>query len=368
MARTITLFLAGDVMTGRGIDQALAHPGRPALHEPAVSDARHYVALAERAAGPMRRPVSPAHLWGEALPALERARPAARIVNLETSITTSDDWFREKQVHYRMHPDNIGCLTAAGIDVASVANNHTLDWGRVGLLDTLATLHHAGIRTVGGGESLDDARRPAILTLPDGGRVIVVAVGSWTAGIPRDWRATAHRPGLDLVDVFNAAEAESVAARLAAEKRPGDVGIVSIHWGGNWGHDVDDAFVRFAHRLVDGGADIVHGHSSHHVRPIEVYRDRLILYGCGDLIDDYEGIAGDEEFRGDLGLLYFPVLEPARGRLVGLRMEPTRMHGFSLRRAGRSDADWLAATLSRTSERFGTVVDCDAAGGLMLRM
>jgi len=105
------------------------------------------------------------------------------------------------------------------------------------------------------------------------------------------------------------------------------------------------------------------------VRDARRYRDLCrSSYGCGDLIDDYEGIAGDEEFRGDLGLLYFPVLEPARGRLVGLRMEPTRMHGFSLRRAGRSDADWLAATLSRTSERFGTVVDCDAAGGLMLRM
>ena len=75
--------------------------------------------------------------------------------------------------------------------------------------------------------------------------------------------------------------------------------------------------MRFAHWLVDGGVDIVHGHSSHHPRPIEVYRDRLILYGCGDFIDDYEGIEGYEQYRDDLVLMYFATLSPATGELIG---------------------------------------------------
>lgn len=93
---------------------------------------------------------------------------------------------------------------------------------------------------------------------------------------------------------------------------------MSIHWGTNWGHDVSYRFVAFAHALIDGGADIVHSHSAHHVRPIEVYRDRLILDGCGDLLDDYEGIGGHEAWRPDLAVMYFPTVDAA-GRLMHLR-------------------------------------------------
>src|SRR5262245_48429269 len=112
-ADPICLFLSGDVMTGRGIDQALPHPGNPALYEAWVRDARDYVRLAERASGPIPRPVDGAYLWGDALAELERAQAEVRIVNLETSITASEDCWPDKPIHYRMHPRNIGCLTAA---------------------------------------------------------------------------------------------------------------------------------------------------------------------------------------------------------------------------------------------------------------
>ena len=87
-------------------------------------------------------------------------------------------------------------------------------------------------------------------------------------------------------------------------------------WGGNCGYDVPRQHINFAHRLVESGIDIVDGHSSHHVRPIEIYRDRLILYGCGDFIDDYEGILGYEKYRDDLTLMFFPSLSPQAGRLL----------------------------------------------------
>jgi len=130
--RTLRLLLAGDVMTGRGIDQVLAHPGDPRLHEAWVHDAREYVRIAERASGPVPAPVPPAYPWGDALAEMEAARPDLRIVNLETAITTADDAWPGKGIHYRMHPANVGCLTAAGIDACSLANNHVLDWGRAG--------------------------------------------------------------------------------------------------------------------------------------------------------------------------------------------------------------------------------------------
>jgi poly-gamma-glutamate capsule biosynthesis protein CapA/YwtB (metallophosphatase superfamily) len=131
----IHLFLAGDVMTGRGIDQVLPHPGNPVLYEPWVRDAREYVQLAERLHGPIARPVDLDYLWGDALAELQQAGMDVRIINLETSITSSEDYWPAKEVLYRMHPGNAGCLTVARIDCCCLANNHVLDWGYQGLAE-----------------------------------------------------------------------------------------------------------------------------------------------------------------------------------------------------------------------------------------
>lgn len=361
-----TLFLCGDVMTGRGIDQALPHPGDSTLHEPSVRDARHYVELAEAAHGKIVRPLEPAAIWGDAVAELKAVQPAARIVNLETAVTRHDDWDRDKEIHYRMHPANVGCLTAIQIDVAAVANNHVLDWGQAGLDETLETLRAAGIRAAGGGRDIAAAQRPVCVPLAGGGRVIVVSYGSTTSGVPRSWGATPSRPGVDLLPALSRPTARGVCERIAAERLPGDVAVVSIHWGTNWGYDVPEQFVAFAHALVDGGIDIVHGHSAHHVRPIEVYRRRLILYGCGDFIDDYEGIRGYEAFRPDLSVMYFPTVD-ATGGLVSLRMVPLQMRRFQLVRLRGDDVVWLADTLTRISKRFGCAADARPDDAIELR-
>ncbi|PZG96398.1 hypothetical protein C1I97_26245, partial [Streptomyces sp. NTH33] len=103
----VTLFLCGDVMLGRGVDQVLACPGDPALREGWIRDARAYVELAEAANGPIPAPVPLAWPWGEALRVLAAAAPDVRIVNLETSVTRGDTFAPGKEVHYRMHPANV---------------------------------------------------------------------------------------------------------------------------------------------------------------------------------------------------------------------------------------------------------------------
>ena len=129
MAR-IDLFLCGDVMTGRGVDQILPHPSSPELYEPYVRDARQYVALAEEVNGHIARPVGFEYVWGDARDELRRRSPHARIVNLETSVTRSSVAWPDKGINYRMDARNVPCLTAAQIDVCVLANNHVLDWGR----------------------------------------------------------------------------------------------------------------------------------------------------------------------------------------------------------------------------------------------
>src|SRR6266567_1267164 len=216
MADLITLFLAGDVMTGRGIDQILPRPGDPALHEPYVRNARRYVELAEESSGPVPRPVDAPYVWGDALAELTRVAPDLRIINLETAITTSGDWWRGKEVHYRMHPVNVSVLTAARIDCCTLANNHVLDWGYGGLGETLATLRRAGVQTAGAGTNRAEAEAPAVLEVAGKGRVLVVGCGSVTSGIPREWAATATGPGVHLLGELSVAEAARVGELVRA--------------------------------------------------------------------------------------------------------------------------------------------------------
>jgi poly-gamma-glutamate capsule biosynthesis protein CapA/YwtB (metallophosphatase superfamily) len=363
----VTLFLCGDVMTGRGIDQILPHPAGHHLYEPYVQDARQYVKLAEALNGPIGKPVAPSYIWGDALGELERVTPDARIINLETSVTARDEYWPGKGINYRMHPENVGCLTAARIDVCALANNHVLDYGYNGLAETLDTLRRAGLKTVGAGQNLDEARAPAVIPLANGGRVIVCAFGAEDSGIPERWAARAGMAGVDLLPDLSEKTAMAIADRMRREKGPRDVTVASVHWGSNWGYAVPRDEVQFAHWLVDGGIDIVHGHSSHHPRPIEVYRHRLILYGCGDFIDDYEGIEGYEQYRDDLVLMYFATLSQQGSGLAGLKMTPMQIKKMRLNRATPADSAWLRDTLERVSAPYGSHVDLQSNGTLTLR-
>ena len=363
----MTLFLCGDVMTGRGVDQILPHPSDPQIFEPYVQDAREYVELAESRNGPIARPVSPSYIWGDALAELERVQPDARIVNLEASITRSNDYWKGKGINYRMHPENMACVTAARIDVCGLANNHVLDYGYAGLAETLDVLKQAGVKTVGAGRSLAEAQAPAVVPLANGSRAIVFALGTETSGIPPTWAAREDRAGVDLLPDLSETTAAAIVEQVRHVRGQRDLVVVSIHWGTNWGYNVPHNHVRFAHSLVDGGVDIVHGHSSHHPRPIEVYRNRLILYGCGDFIDDYEGIEGHEPYRDDLVLMYFATLSFATGELTALDMTPMQIRKLKLNRTSEGDSHWLRDALERASAPFGSHPDLLSNGTLTLR-
>lgn len=365
---SIALFLAGDVMTGRGIDQILPHPSLPDLHESYVKSALEYVSLAEQVSGPIARPVDFGYIWGDALAEIDRIRPDARVVNLETSVTVSDDAWPRKGIHYRMHPGNVACLSSARLDCCVLANNHVLDWGRSGLAETLATLHRAGIQTAGAGVNADQAAAPAIIEARGGSRILVFAYGMETSGVPDEWSAQKARAGVNRLEDLSPRSIDRVARHIALHKRPGDIAVMSIHWGGNWGYDISSVERAFAHALVDTAkVDVVHGHSSHHVKGIEVYQDKPILYGCGDLLDDYEGIRGYEAYRANLALMFFPSFAVSTTKLLQLSMVPTRTRRLRINLATVEEIAWLASTLNREGRRLGTRVDVHADHILRLR-
>ena len=348
---TVSIVLAGDVMLGRGIDQILRHSVDPVLYEAHMRSAAGYVDLAEGKHGPIPRKAPAEYVWGDALALLTGLDSTARvrIVNLETAITGAGTPWLDKPILYRMHPANVDVLQAAGIQVATLANNHSLDWGSEGLSETLATLERAGIGTAGAGIDSAAAAAPAIIPVPDG-RVVVFAVADPSSGVPIGWGALSHRAGVHLLPDLSRKSALALASRMRSRRRePGDRVVLSIHWGGNWGNGVPADQERFARALIDAGAvDLILGHSSHHPKGMELYHGRLILYGAGDLINDYEGFGTHPEFRPELGLLYLARLSRS-GELESILLLPLRRERFRLNRATPEETGWLLDRCRRLS-------------------
>ncbi len=362
---TLRLFLCGDVMTGRGIDQVLQHPCEPTLHEGYVQSALNYVEFAEALNGPIPRRVDPSYIWGVALNELRRKQPDARIINLETSITRSEDYL-DKGINYRMSPQNAACLSAAAIDCCVLANNHVLDWGREGLLETLATLQRLNIATAGAGSNLGQAGAPAVMPIAGKGRVLVFSFALASSGTPRRWAAKPDAAGVNFLADLSDMSAERVSDQIAQARQPGDVVVVSMHWGANWGYDISDEQMRFAHALIERGTSVIHGHSSHHAKAIEVYCSRLVLYGCGDFLNDYEGIEGYEDYRGDIALMYFADIDTVSGDLTAAEIVPLQIRRFQLVSPSTDDAEWMRRRLDRESAQFGVNVTEALHGRLAL--
>ena len=345
----------------------LPRPSDPRLYESYVKNATKYVALAQTVSGPFPKRVDFSYPWGDALEELERVTPDLRIINLETAITKSDDFWKRKGINYRMHPENIPCLQAARIDCCSIANNHVLDWGYAGLLETLAALEQVNVKCAGAGRNITEAEAPAVMEEDDKGRVLLFGYASPTSGVPHDWAATKTRSGVNFLADLTQKTVRQIAAQLQKVRREQDIVVASIHWGDNWGYEIPDELRNFSHQLIDvAGVDVIHGHSSHHPKGIEIYKDRPIVYGCGDFLNDYEGISGYERYRDDLVLMYLVTMQPRSGKLVRFEMVPFQIKRFRLNYVSRRDAHWLKDTLDRECARFGGHVELSETDRLTL--
>lgn len=369
---TVNLLLTGDVMLGRGIDQILLHPSLPNLHESYMKNAEDYVKLAEDKNGPIPRQVPYDYVWGDALEEFKNPNIDVRIINLETTITTHNAW-ENKGINYRMNPMNLPCLQKSQINCCVLANNHILDWKEQGLQDTHAFLVNSDIKTAGAGLSLEEASAPAILPLAHHGhgRVLVFSFGSASSGIPAHWGATEKKPGVNFLPELTETNIDtiidSIKALVEKWKQPNDIIVFSIHWGGNWGYEIPEAHRAFAHALIDQAhVDLIHGHSSHHALGIEKYRDKLILYGCGDFINDYEGISGHENYRDDLAIAYIVSINSYSGACISLTMKIYQIKHFCLNSASVFDVTWLKNVLNREGKILGTQVDILKKSSLIL--
>lgn len=284
----------------------------------------------------------PAYPWGDTLPVLRRAD--VRIANLECVLADVGRSEPGKVFTFRSDLKNVRCLVCAQIDLVSLANNHVLDYGADALREMLPALDRHGILHAGAGTDLAAARRPAVR------RVGATAVGfvAFTDNQP-DWEAAPGSPGVYYVPVADRGERVGELLELVERtKSRVQLLIVSAHWGGNWGSDAPPEHRALARRLVDAGADVVFGHSPHIFRGVEVYRNRPIIYGAGDFVDDY---AVDPGERNDFSFIF--LLETDGGTPRELRLFPTVITDFQARLAVRNARD-IAGRMSRLCVELGT--------------
>ena len=194
------------------------------------------------------------------------------IANLEGPLTGRGRPWLEKRFHFRMPPAVADALRAAGFHAVSLANNHLMDYGPVGLTDTLARLEATGIAHAGAGQDLAAARAPALIAV----RGVTVALLSYTTTYPQEFYATRKRPGT----VFP--YEEYLARDLPAARARADVVVVAFHWGPERSHHALGHQEKLAHRVIDLGADLVIGHHPHVLQAVEWYRDRPIFYSLGN--------------------------------------------------------------------------------------
>ncbi|WP_238996684.1 CapA family protein [Paenibacillus pinistramenti] len=198
------------------------------------------------------------------------------VLNLETPVTDGGVGAADKQYVFKSSPKALEAMAAAGVDAVNLANNHTLDQGEEGLLDTLDHLKSAGIASVGAGSDDDQAYAPYYVEK----KGIKIALFGFSRVLPKsDWAAGAGHPGI--ASVYDPSRAY---AAVKAARQKADVVIVVTHWGKERVQQYDDTQQSLAHGLIDAGADLVIGGHPHVLQGLEQYKGKWIAYSTGNFI------------------------------------------------------------------------------------
>jgi poly-gamma-glutamate synthesis protein (capsule biosynthesis protein) len=284
--------------------------------------------------------------WGNTLPILQKAD--LRIINLETTLTTHTQK-NPKVFNFKAFPDRVQTLQAAHIDIANLANNHSLDFKEAGLIETIATLDSAHIAHVGAGMNIQEAYSPTIITKNN----IKIGIIGCTDNEPK-WKATDNKPGTNYIEIGNISDLSTIKTHITALRDIVDIIIVTIHWGPNMQQRPSQEFIECAHAIIDAGVDIIHGHSSHIFQGVEVYKNKIILYDTGDFIDDY---AIDPILRNDQSI-FFAVTVTKNGP-QSLKLTPVIINNMRVNIAEGSNKQEIIERIQKLSQEFNTTVSND---------
>ena len=307
--KEITIGLAGDTMLGRLVNKKMDQMGYT-------------------------------YVWGNVLPILKKND--INLINLETTLTKNEKNV-PKAFNFKATPDKVQALKEANIHVVNLANNHMLDFYDKGLLETLQTLDRAGIKHVGAGKNISEARKPVIIE-KNGINIGFIGYTDY----PQNWRATKDKPGTNVIKI---GDIEQIKNDIKKVREKVDLLIMSIHWGPNKRQRPTKEFQEFAHKIIDVGIDIIHGHSAHVFQGIELYKEGLILYDTGDFVDDY--MVGPV-IRNDWSFL-FQVTVSKTG-IKKLKLVPLLINNIQVNIATGKERDKIVKHIKKLSRELGTKI------------
>lgn len=216
-------------------------------------------------------------------PLLQKADVA--FANLETPVSTKGQAAKKTFV-FRSKPGTLAGLRYAGIDGVTVANNHILDYGQAGMLDTLSNLDKYGIGRTGAGKDVEEAFKPYIKTV-NGQKIAILGVSrvlsdsSWYAGKNKPGAASAYTP-------------EPLLGKIKQSAKTNDFTVVYIHWNQEF-KDYPEKYARvLARQMIDSGADLIIGAHSHCLMGIEYYKHKPIFYSLGNFVFNRSTRGGDK--------------------------------------------------------------------------
>ncbi len=297
------------------------------------------------------------HEFGYAYP-FEAVAPLLRgadlaIANLEGPLTRRGKPEIEKTFTFRVPPDSAFAMRRAGIDAVALANNHTLDQGRVGLEDTLAVLREAGIAFAGAGMSERDARAPVRLVRQG----VRIATLSYSNTFPEEFWAKGSRPGVAYGDP------RAIEMDVRTARKDTDLLIVSFHWGQELAPEPREYQVNLGRLAVDAGADLVLGTHPHTLQGLERYRGALIFYSLGNFaFGSYsqkvkDGVLARMTFRGRVERAG-GVVEPVWDQVLLVPLDVFNPEVFfQPQPASGARAASILADLGRISAPFGTRIE-----------
>ncbi|MBO9604354.1 MAG: CapA family protein [Paenibacillaceae bacterium] len=211
--------------------------------------------------------------YKDVLPLLQS--PDLTIANLETPITKRGT-AQSKEYVYKSPPEALPAFVDAGFDIVNLANNHSIDMGTEGLLDTFDALDKAGIKRIGAGRDAKEAFSPVIVEKNG----IRIAFLGFSRVVPeQSWKAGINHPGV--ADTYSYVPA---VAAIEAARKDADLVVVSAHWGVERNSKPEPYQTDLAHRFVDAGADLVIGHHPHVLQGFESYKGKWIAYSLGNFI------------------------------------------------------------------------------------
>jgi poly-gamma-glutamate synthesis protein (capsule biosynthesis protein) len=204
----------------------------------------------------------------------ELAKGNITIANLESPISKTGNEFTSKKFRFRAEPAVATAIKKSGINLVTLANNHSMDYGASALAETFLHLNRAGIAWIGAGENLDEARKMALYTIQD--RKIAFLGYSLTQ--PSEFFAGNNRPGTTpgLETIF--------VEDIRRARQQADTVIVSFHWGTEGKNTVQPYQRIAARKAIDAGADVIIGHHPHVLRGVERYKKSLIFYSLGNFV------------------------------------------------------------------------------------